>query len=192
MFTPSSVEPYSSMLVMTIQETGRDVYSLPILADSVVPQISLLTPLLDYGRCFLEYPYVMKAEFLNDSGLPVKYEVPKQLDQSVVAYSTRHPSGVIKPHSTLKLPLELRPKLQGEISMNLPVRILYAADEVMSVGISCIGEGPVVYVSPSKLNWGVCPVLEPISKVVTVSNQSIIPAKFKCALVSFEIIITTL
>ena len=172
------------MLVMTVQETGKEAYSLPILANSVVPHISLLTPLLDYGRCFLEHPHLRKAELLNNSNLPVKYEVPEQQDQSIVAYSTPHPSGIIEPHSTLKVPLELRPQLQGEISMNVPVRILHAVEDVTPV-ISCIGEGPVVYVKPNRLNWGVCPVLTPILKTVTVSNQSIIPAKFKCALVSF-------
>ena len=184
MFTPSCVKTYSNMLVMALQETGGDVYSLPVLADAIVPKVTLLTPLLDYGRCFLEYPYTMNAELLNDSSLPVKYEVPRQKDKTVIIYSTPHPSGIIQPHTTLQLPLELSPQIQGAISMNVPIRIIHAGDDPMFVGVTCVGEGPVVFVSPSKLSWGVCPVLTPISKVVMVANQSVIPAKFKCALVS--------
>lgn len=172
------------MLVMNLQETGKDVYSLPILAKSVVPSITLRTPLLDYGRCFLEYPYTLNAELVNESELPVRYEVPEQEDETILAYSTPSRTGIVEALSTLKLPLEIRPKLQGELSMSVPIRILHCSNSMLSVGISCIGEGPVVYVTPTRLRWGVCPVLTTISKKVTLSNQSVIPAKFQCAFVS--------
>ena len=184
MFTPSHVKQYSMMLVMALQETGRDVYSLPITASSVVPEISLQTPVLDYGRCFLDYPKTLEAEFLNDSDLPVKYEVGDQKDKRIVLYSTPQPSGIIPAHSTLKLPLEIKPRLQGAVSMVVPINILNSGDTVIPVGVTCIGEGPVVYVTPDTLKWGVCPVLTPITKTVTLANQSVIPAKFECALVS--------
>ena len=185
MFTPQHVKDYSTMMIMTLQETGSDVFSLPISAKSVVPPISLLTPLLKYGRCFLEYPYTRDVELLNESDLPVKYMVPDQQDQTELIYSTPHPSGVIEPHSTLKLPLEIKLQTQGEVNMALPISILHSTEPVLSVELSCIGEGPVVYVNPTSLQWDVCPVLTPISMVVTLSNQSLIPAEFRCALVSY-------
>ena len=184
MFTPRHMKQYAMTLVMALHETGRDVYSLPISASSVVPKISLLTPILDYGRCFLDYPKTLEAEFLNDSNLPVKYKVGTQEDKRVVIYSTPQPSGIIPAHSTLRLPLEIKPRLQGAMSMVVPVKILNSPDTIIPVGVTCIGEGPVVYVTPDTLKWGVCPVLTPITKIVTLANQSIIPAKFECALVS--------
>lgn len=48
----------------------------------------------------------------------------------------------------------------------------------------CIGEGPVVHVTPPSLNWNQVPVLTEISKVVTVSNESLIPAHFTTEMVS--------
>ncbi len=186
MFTPAHVKQYNMRLVMALQETGRDVYSLPISASSIVPEIALQTPVLDYGRCFLNYPKTLEAELLNDSNLPVKYEVGSQKDRRVVMYSTPQPSGIIPAHSTLKLPLEIKPRLQGAISFVVPVNILNSPDTVIPVGVTCIGEGPVVYVTPDSHKWGVCPVLTPITKTVTLTNQSVIPAKFECALVSWQ------
>jgi len=126
----------------------------------------------------------MEAELLNDSDLPVHYEIPSQQDKTVLLYSTPSPSGIIEAHSTVKLPLEIRTRQQGEIKMNIPIHILHSTEEPACIGIHCTGEGPVVHVTPSKLKWGVCPVLEAIKKTVTLANHSVIPAAFECALVS--------
>lgn len=44
--------------------------------------------------------------------------------------------------------------------------------------LSCIGEGPVVHVTPETLDWGHTEVLTPNVKMVKLSNQSTIPADF--------------
>ena len=183
-FTPASVKSYSTALLVDVDEAGKEVYSLPITAKSVVPAVSLLTPLLDYGRCFLHHPYVHNVELRNDSKLPVKYEMPAQVNRSLLVYSTTHPRGVIEPNSVLKVPLQVEAQLQGELSASAVFDILGSSDPPVEVGIYCIGEGPVVCVSPSVLAWGTCPVLTPLTMRVTLSNESLIPAEFECALVS--------
>ena len=45
-----------------------------------VPPISLLTPVLDFGKCFLHYPYELMMELMNDSDLPAKYELIAQVE----------------------------------------------------------------------------------------------------------------
>ncbi len=52
------------------------------------------------------------------------------------------------------------------------------------VHISCVGEGPVVHIMPLDLDWGQLPVLEPVSKTVRLSNESLIPAKFTAHMAS--------
>ena len=78
-FTPSSVKSYSTALLVDIDEAGREVFSIPITAKSIVPQVTLITQLLDYGRCFRRYPYMHNVEIMNDTTLPVKYEMPPQV-----------------------------------------------------------------------------------------------------------------
>lgn len=178
------MKTYSTALVVDVEEAGRDVFSLPITAKSVVPRIALLTPLLDFGRCFVGHPYVLNVSLRNDSSLPVKYEMLPQGDQRAVVYSTPHPKGVVKARETLDVPLQIKAQVQGEITSVAVFNILGSTDPPLEVGVYCIGEGPVISITPNELNWGVCPVLEPIGKVVTLSNESLIPAEFECTLVS--------
>ena len=180
------MKTYSTALVVDVDEAGKDVFSLPISAKSVVSPITLLTPLLDFGRCFIQHPYVQNVELLNDSNLPVKYEMSPQVDQRALVYLTPHPKGVIQPRSTLQIPLEVRTQVQGELTTAAVFNVLGSTEPPLEVGICCIGEGPVINVTPAQLNWGVCPVLAPISKTITLSNESLISAEFECALVSLK------
>ena len=102
-------------------------------------------------------------------------------------YSSAHPSGVIEPHSTLSIPLEIQVQVQGEIMLPAFFNIIGSSEPPLEVGLYCIGEGPVVYVTPDELHWGVCPVLTPISKMVRLSNESLIPAEFECVLVNITL-----
>ena len=52
------------------------------------------------------------------------------------------------------------------------------------VQIQCVGEGPVVHVTPNHVDYGTIPVLTDISKIVQLSNESLIPAQFSCRMVS--------
>ena len=52
------------------------------------------------------------------------------------------------------------------------------------VQIQCVGEGPVVHVTPNHVDYGTIPVLTDISKIVQLSNESLIPAQFSCSMVS--------
>ena len=52
------------------------------------------------------------------------------------------------------------------------------------VQIQCVGEGPVIHVVPAHVDYGTIPVLTDISKIVQLSNESLIPAQFSCSMVS--------
>lgn len=52
------------------------------------------------------------------------------------------------------------------------------------VQIQCVGEGPVIHVTPNHVDYGTIPVLTDISKIVQLSNESLIPAQFSCRMVS--------
>lgn len=45
----------------------------------VVPPITLVTHILDYGRCFLHHPYELSVQLMNESDLPAKYELLAQV-----------------------------------------------------------------------------------------------------------------
>lgn len=100
-FTPSYVKSYSTALLVDIDEAGREVFSIPITAKSTVPPVTLITQLLDYGRCFLRHPYTHNVEIMNDTALPVKYEMPPQVREKLILALKYHVSCIyiIQPRS---------------------------------------------------------------------------------------------
>ena len=76
----NTVKKYESSLVVDLENVGDNVGSLPMTARCVVPQVTVLTPILDYGRCFLRHPYEHYAKLQNETDLPAKYDL---LSQSV-------------------------------------------------------------------------------------------------------------
>lgn len=50
-----------------------------LLDRCVVPPITVSTPILDYGRCFLHHPYELPVHLMNESDLPAKYELLSQV-----------------------------------------------------------------------------------------------------------------
>ena len=61
--------------------------------------------------------------------------------------------------------------------------ILGSSDPPLAVNVNCLGEGPVISISPEKLEWGVVPVLSPTVKTLTIVNESSIDAEFETVLV---------
>lgn len=71
------------MLVLANFDAFYDAYetlfNAYFLDRCVVPPITVSTPILDYGRCFLHHPYELLVGLLNESDLPAKYELLSQV-----------------------------------------------------------------------------------------------------------------
>ena len=89
----NTVKKYDLTLVVDVEGVGDAICSLPIGARCVVPQITVLTPILDYGRCFLRHPYEHHVKLQNDTELPAKYELlPQQADDyTPILYTSPQP-----------------------------------------------------------------------------------------------------
>lgn len=88
----------------------------------------LLTPILEYGRCFLRHPYEHHVIFKNDSDLPAVYDLLPQKRMSIgnqdddeeyfpLTYTSPNPKAVIEPHSTVEIPLIVTPQELEEICL---------------------------------------------------------------------------
>ena len=78
----NTVKKYESSLVVDIENVGENVGSLAMTARCVVPQVTVLTPILDFGRCFLRHPYEHHAKLQNETDLPAKYDLLPQMVDS--------------------------------------------------------------------------------------------------------------
>ena len=53
---------------------------------------------------------------------------------------------------------------------------------MQSVNLQCVGEGPVVHMSPLDLDWQHAQVLRDAPKQVRMTNESLIPARFRASM----------
>ncbi|XP_033625714.1 hydrocephalus-inducing protein homolog [Asterias rubens] len=182
--TSNTVKKYDMSLVVDVEGVGTELLALPITAKCVVPAIVVVTPIMDYTRCFLSHPYELNTRLFNDSDLPAKYDlVPQEVeDFSPMLYTSPEATGIIQPHSTAEIPLVIMPKALEEIESLAEFSIFGSNEPPLQVQLMAIGEGPVVHVTPTELDWGQTPVLTDVIKIVTLSNESLIPAPFCCTL----------
>jgi len=66
-----------------------------IRGTSIVPDVTVSTHELDYGDCFLRYPYKKVIELVNHSDLPAKFQLETQdeISQCVAVYEVDYQKG---------------------------------------------------------------------------------------------------
>uniref|UniRef100_H2YKD6 Uncharacterized protein n=1 Tax=Ciona savignyi TaxID=51511 RepID=H2YKD6_CIOSA len=175
----NTLKRYDCQLVVDVKGVGKEILTLPISAKTVV-----LTPLLDFGRCFINHPY-QKAKLINDTDLAAKYDLVPQIREELtsVVYGSSTPRGLIEPHSEVDVSILIQAQDLDEQEVTAQFSIFGSPDPPLPLQITCIGEGPVVHILPESINWGATEVLTP-TKTVELSNESLIPADFIAQMVS--------
>uniref|UniRef100_H2XZ27 Hydin adenylate kinase-like domain-containing protein n=1 Tax=Ciona intestinalis TaxID=7719 RepID=H2XZ27_CIOIN len=176
----NTLKRYDCQLVVDVKGVGKEILSLPISAKSVVPNIQVLTPHLDFGRCFINHPYQLKAKLVNDTDLAAKYDLVPQVREELttVVYGSSATKGLIEPHSEVNVPILIQAQDVDDQEVTAYFSIFGSPEPPLVCFLSCIGEGPVVHITPESMNWGQTEVLTPSVKTVELSNESLIPADF--------------
>ncbi|XP_059006937.1 hydrocephalus-inducing protein homolog [Mustela lutreola] len=177
----NTVKKYELALVVDVEGIGEEVLALLITARCIVPTLHMVNSEVDFGRCFLKYPYEKTVQLVNQDDLPGCYTVLPQVygDKPAVLLSSPTPCGVIPPHSTVHIPLALETQVTGEYRSTVYISTFGSPDPPMVCRIKSIGEGPVIYVHPTQVDFGNIYVLKDSSRVLNLSNQSFIPALFQ-------------
>ncbi|KAH0619415.1 hypothetical protein JD844_000028 [Phrynosoma platyrhinos] len=177
----NTVKSYETALVVDVKGSGEDVLALPVTARCLTPHLRLANPTVNFGHCFLKFPYQQVVTLVNDTDLPGCYGVLPQesVTSPAILHSSPVPCGIIQPHSTVEIPLALEVQERGQQEVMAYVAVFGNQDFPLTLKLVTFGEGPVVYVHPAKLDFGSIQVLEDISRVLYLSNQSVIPAPFE-------------
>uniref|UniRef100_A0A8C8TUT7 HYDIN, axonemal central pair apparatus protein n=1 Tax=Peromyscus maniculatus bairdii TaxID=230844 RepID=A0A8C8TUT7_PERMB len=178
----NTVQKYELALVVDVEGIGEEVLALLITASRcVVPTLQLVTTEVNFGRCFLKYPYEKTIQLVNRDDLPGCYKVLPQLYENTpaVLLSSPAPCGVISPHSTVNIPLSLETQVTGEHRSTVYISVFGSQDTPLACHIQSIGEGPVIFIHPTQVDFGNIYVLKDTSRILQLSNQSFIPALFR-------------
>ncbi|CAM9161005.1 unnamed protein product [Bubo scandiacus] len=177
----NTVKSYELALVVDVCGVGKAVSALLLTARCMVPPLRVLNPVVMFGRCFLKFPYQQMLTLVNDSDLPGCYRVLPQehKEDASVWYSSPVPWGIVQPRSSVEVPLTLEARVTGEQDTVAHVAVFGSEGSPLKIHLVSTGEGPVVYVHPSKINFGGIQVIQDASRTLHLSNQSVIPASFR-------------
>ncbi|NXJ99580.1 HYDIN protein, partial [Corythaixoides concolor] len=174
---------YDLALVVDVDGVGEAVSSLYLTARCFVPELQVLNPTVMFGGCFLKFPYQQTLTLVNDSSLPGCYRLLPQVcyhqkEGAAMWYSSPVQCGIIQPHSSVEVPLTVEVQAMGEQDTVAYVIVFGNEGSPLKIHLVCTGKGPVVYVYPSKIDFGSIPVLQDASQTLHLSNQTVIPAPF--------------
>uniref|UniRef100_A0A8C3Q1J6 HYDIN protein n=1 Tax=Chrysolophus pictus TaxID=9089 RepID=A0A8C3Q1J6_CHRPC len=176
----NTVKQYEMALVVDVDGVGKELLALLLTARCVVPPLRVLSPVVPFGRCFLQHPYQRALTLVNDGDVPGCYGLLPQSSpaEKDLGYSSPSPCGIIQPRSSVEVPVTLQAQVIGEQLTVALVAVFGREESPLEVHLVSTGEGPVVYVQPSKLNFGRIPVLQDVSQTLHLFNQAVIPASF--------------
>ncbi|XP_065519883.1 hydrocephalus-inducing protein-like, partial [Lathamus discolor] len=104
--------------------------------------------------------------------------LPENKDAAAVWYSSPEPRGIIQPQSSVEIPFTLEVQVTGKQDTVARVAVFGSKESPLEIHLLSTGEGPVVHVHPSEINFGSIQVLQDASRTLHLSNQSVIPASF--------------
>uniref|UniRef100_A0A8C5EU15 Hydrocephalus-inducing protein-like n=1 Tax=Gouania willdenowi TaxID=441366 RepID=A0A8C5EU15_GOUWI len=176
----NTVRVYSLALVVDVEGVGKDIMTLPISARCVVPDILVQTPVLDYQRCFINCIKQQHVRLTNPSKLPACYGV---LDQEhdgtpLLLFHSSSPRGVILGGCSVEIPVNVSALAVGRLEHELKIALFGSLQTPLVIKLSIIGQGPVVHVQDTNLDFGRIPVLTDTVRTLQLTNQSPIPANF--------------
>ena len=173
---------YDMVMCVDIEGVGQDMCSLPIIAESEVPNVKIEPyDSLNYGKTFLNSARSDKIiTLINDSSLMAKYEVLPQTEESKVLaeYSVDKESGHIAENSKEVLTVTLKTNKLGEITLPISISIVGNASSPHTINITANSVGPEVELDAKELDFGNVEVLTDKSQKITITNRSLIEADF--------------
>lgn len=179
-FIPQRRKVYSLAMVLDIKDIGKDMKSIPIIAESKVPKVRIQPEELNFGKIFLRFQQTKEIELINESKLFARFIVhpinPKFSSFGKVITSLD--KGQILPESKMKLNVTLITSCINTFQIDLIIEIVSDDNTQHLVKIRGESIGPTVELSRKEIDFGDVEVLEKRSEKVTITNKSDIEADF--------------
>jgi len=153
-------------MVLDIEGVGKDMKSIPIVAESDVPNVKVKPDILNFGKVFLRNTVSLELELQNESNLCARFKVHDQNPDTHVLgrFTTSHVEGQIMPESNLKVQVHLQTASISKFTLELQIEIISNSNIIHTVKLQADSIGPIVEVSEETLDWGAVPVLQDIPK----------------------------
>ncbi|XP_062355753.1 hydrocephalus-inducing protein homolog [Cinclus cinclus] len=174
------MEFYRRMLV-DLEGIGNGVASVTIMARCLVPELRVYPHVLLYNECRLKVPYERKFLVVNNTDLPGCYGLipQKRKEDTPVFYSSPKPCGIVQPHSIEEIPVTIEVQTLGEHRTSVLISVFGDERNPRHIVLQSIGELTDIKLSPGLIEFGVIPLLQPSSQILTLFNNGLIPVDFR-------------
>lgn len=179
-FIPHFRKSYNLVLVLDMEGIGKDMKTIPIVAEADVPKVRLAVDTLDFGDIFLRYPQTKTIELINESKLHARFVI-HPINPKFAAFgkvTTDLDKGQIPPESSVHLNVGLTTCCLKNFQIDLVLEIVSDSNEQHLIKIKGNSIGPIVELSAKEIDFGEQVVLQKHVKKVTITNKSIIEADF--------------
>ena len=168
-------------VVMDIESVGEQMAVVRIKGEAIVPEVTVSSHELDFGECFLRYPYKKAFELVNHSDLPAKFELIPQEDMArcVAEYEVDCPKGSIDPYSHKVVTVSFMTERLDKVQLPMFFKVIGLEDEPIEIQCIAHGIGPKLTVMPPTVKWGDIEVLKSFEKRLQIRNDSLVDAEFK-------------
>jgi len=178
-FVPHFIKKYETFLIVDIEDVGNDLLMLPLTARSSVPSISLLTSSIDLGRCFIYHTYEKIIRLQNDTPLKARYYILPSKSTDPFKFTSSQAEGVIEPSSIKEICVFVQTMELDDLQGDLLIKINGSTEPLIKCRFQCLSQGPVVQISPRDIDWGLTTVLGDSVRELSLTNESLIEARFK-------------
>jgi len=180
-FVSTKVGLYDLAVDIDLEGVGESLQRLPIVANSIMPDVAPNVSGVNFGECFLQYEHKKFIELVNSSDLPVKFDVVPQdnVSASVARISVDQQKGTIMGKKELLLCVTMCVKRLGKLQLPLKIRVVGMESRPLEVVMTGIGIGPRLVIPSDDINWGSIPVLQSTKCDVIVRNTGLISAHIR-------------
>jgi len=183
-FIPTAVKVYEYSLCVDVLGVGDRLLSIPILAECIVSSVKLDLPAreLDFGNCYLRYPYEKKFVISNLSPtVHTKFEVMAQLKQTkaVVSFHAEPARAVIEPGDSMSVTVCLTALKLGSYKVPMTILVAGSNEPPLQAVIQFKAVGPKIEVDQTEMRWGSIECLKDSARTIRLSNTGLTDANMK-------------
>lgn len=181
-FIPSTVKVYDYSLAVDVLGVGDILLSIPISAECIVSTVRLASRELDFGDCFLRFPYEKEMILYNGSDkVHTKFEVLPQMPytKAVATYEAEPSVGVIEPGDSMKVVIRMVTMKLNLIKLPINIAVIGSTEAPIQAVLTCNAIGPRIVPDQTELRWGNIECLKEFPRSLRIFNDSLIPASLK-------------
>ena len=178
----TTLKEYEYSLNVDVEGVGKNLLSLPILAECRVPKIEVASREVPYGDCFIRFPYTEELTLVNtDTQLSAKYEVISQDPStlSIASYEAIPPVGSVPPSGSTKVKIKVVGEKLGQFRLPVMLSIAGSVEPPLQSSVVATCVGPKITLSSEQIKWGPTACLIDNVRDLVLTNDSEIPAPFK-------------